>query len=234
MDVLRALRPIPRDDIAGFAVRGQYGPGTVEGQAVPGYRQEPDVAPDSSTETFAAVKLYVDNWRWQGVPFYLRTGKRLAARVAEASIVFRPVPHRAFPPSAVRHWMPNRLATRIQPDEGILLRFMADEPGAGFHLLPVDLSFTYEQAFHKPIPEGYETLLLDALRGDATLFMRADQVETAWAVVAPILEAWQAPAADFPNYAAGSWGPKAADDLLARDGRHWLLPTVLETKGPQP
>ncbi|HXG08552.1 MAG TPA: glucose-6-phosphate dehydrogenase [Gemmataceae bacterium] len=234
LDVLRAIRPIPRDQVDHFAVRGQYGPGTVEGRPVPGYRQEPDVASDSTTETFAAIKLYVDNWRWQGVPFYLRTGKRLAARVAEASIVFRPVPHRTFPPSAVRHWVPNRLVLRIQPDEGILLRFMADMPGPGFTLEPVDLSFSYEQTFHKAIPEAYETLLLDALKGDATLFMRADQVETAWAVVAPIQEAWAAPAADFPNYAAGTWGPAAADALLARDGRHWLLPTALEKGRPQP
>jgi glucose-6-phosphate 1-dehydrogenase len=228
-DVLRAIRPIPRDRLPDFAVRGQYGPGWVGGQAVPGYRQEPGVAADSNTETFAALKLYVDNWRWQDVPFYLRTGKRLAARVSEVDIVFDPVPHRSFPPAAAAEWLPNRLTIGIQPEEQILLRFQAKEPGPDLRLRPVHMRFSYAESFRKPTPEAYETLLLDVIRGDATLFMRADQVEAAWEVVTPVLEGWAAePPPDFPNYPAGSWGPEAADALLAREGHHWLVPVTAE------
>jgi glucose-6-phosphate 1-dehydrogenase len=228
-DVLRAIRPIPAEQVSQYAVRGQYGAGYVRGKNVPGYRQEHDVAPTSWTETFAALKLFVDNWRWQDVPFYLRTGKRLAGRVSDVSIQFMPVPHRSFPPSAVTSWTPNRLVIRIQPEEGILLGFQAKQPGAGLHLQPVDLHFSYEEAFHTSGPEAYETLLLDAMLGDATLFMRADQVEAAWTVITPVLEGWtSAKPTDFPNYAAGSWGPVAADALLARDGRVWLPPTLNE------
>jgi glucose-6-phosphate 1-dehydrogenase len=227
VDVLRAIRPLAPEDVPHCAVRGQYGPGWVEGKSVPGYRKEPDVAPNSTTETYAAVKLWVDNWRWQDVPFYLRTGKRLAARVSEAVIQFRPVPHRSFPPSATEHWEPNRLVLRIQPDEGILLLFQAKQPGPNLRLQPVDMRFTYREAFNTEGPEAYETLLLDFMRGDATLFMRADQVETAWSVVMPILDRWSSSApSGFPNYSAGSWGPAAADALLAQDGRCWVLPSV--------
>ncbi|HEY1861076.1 MAG TPA: glucose-6-phosphate dehydrogenase, partial [Gemmataceae bacterium] len=226
-DVLRAIRPILPDQVSQYAVRGQYGPGYVRGKAVPGYRQEADVTPKSTTETYAALQLFVDNWRWQDVRFYLRTGKRLGARVSEVGIQFQPVPHRSFPPSAVTTWIPNRLIIRIQPQEGILLGFQAKQPGAGLHLQPVDLRFSYEEAFHTCGPEAYETLLLDAMLGDATLFMRADQVETAWSVIEPVLDGWAATRpTDFPNYAAGSWGPVAADALLARDGRVWLPPTL--------
>jgi glucose-6-phosphate 1-dehydrogenase len=229
-DVLRAVRPIPRDRLQDFAVRGQYGPGWVGGKAVPGYRQEQGVTADSKAETFAALKLYVDNWRWQDVPFYLRTGKRLAARVSEVDIVFDPVPHRSFPPAAVADWPPNRLTVRIQPAEDILLRFQAKEPGPDLRLRPVHMRFSYAESFRKPTPEAYETLLLDALRGDATLFMRADQVEAAWEVVTPVLEGWAAESPpDFPNHPAGSWGPEPADALLAREGHHWLVPAVTET-----
>jgi glucose-6-phosphate 1-dehydrogenase len=227
VDVLRAIRPIEPGDVPHCAVRGQYGPGRVEGESVPGYRKEPDVAPNSTTETYAAVKLWVDNWRWQDVPFYLRTGKRLGARVSEAVIHFRPVPHRSFPPSATEHWEPNRLVLRIQPDEGILLLFQAKQPGLSLRLQPVDMRFTYREAFNTEGPEAYETLLLDFMRGDATLFMRADQVEAAWSVVMPILERWSStPPSGFPNYPAGSWGPAAADALLAQDGRTWAAPTL--------
>jgi glucose-6-phosphate 1-dehydrogenase len=226
LEVLQAVRPIPREQLDQYAVRGQYGAGTCDGQKVPAYRAEPDVDPHSTTETFAALKLFVDNWRWQDVPFYLRTGKRLGTRVSEASIVFRPVPHRAFPSSAVESWRSNRLAICIQPEEGIQLGFQAKEPGPAFELGEVNMSFTYQQAFSTPSPEAYETLLLDVMRGDATLFMRADQVEAAWALVMPVLETWEATRpVDFPNYAAGSWGPKSADALLARDGRIWLPTT---------
>ncbi len=228
-DVLRAIRPIAPSEVARVAVRGQYRAGEVDGQRVPAYRSEPGVAKDSTAETFAAVQLFVDNWRWQDVPFYLRTGKRLPAKVSEISVQFRPVPHQAFPPKAVEHWQPNRLIVRIQPEEGILLRFQAKRPGPIMHLDPVDMLFSYGRTFRAPAPEAYETLLLDVMRGDATLFMRDDQVEAAWEVVMPILDAWRdALAPEFPNYPAGSWGPQAADALLARDGRRWLLPTALE------
>jgi glucose-6-phosphate 1-dehydrogenase len=233
-DVLRAIRPIPAEQVSQYAVRGQYGPGYVRGKNVPGYRQERDVAPNSCTETFAALKLFVDNWRWHDVPFYLRTGKRLAGRVSDVSIQFMPVPHRSFPPSAVTSWTPNRLVIRIQPEEGISLGFQAKQPGAGLHLQPVDLHFSYEEAFHTSGPEAYETLLLDAMLSDATLFMRADQVEAAWTVISPVLENWATvKPTDFSNYAAGSWGPVAADALLARDGRVWLPPTLNEANAPE-
>jgi len=229
LDVLRAIRSISPDDVHQFAVRGQYGTGWLQGQHVPAYREEPDVAPDSSTETFAALKLFVDNWRWQDVPFYLRTGKRLPSKVSEVSIQFRSVPHQAFPPSAIGNWQPNRLVIRIQPEEGILLRFQAKQPGPSMRLGPVDMRFTYQEAFQAPPTEAYETLLLDVMLGDEMLFMRADQVEAAWSVVTPILDGWEGvPPPDFPNYSAGTWGPEAAETLIARDGRSWLLPTILE------
>ncbi len=227
-DVLRAIRPIPRDDVSQIAVRGQYDMGTIGGKTVPAYRQEPDVPGDSATETYAAVKLHVDNWRWQDVPFYLRTGKRLPARVSEIFVQFQPVPHRSFPASASANWMPNRMVIRIQPDEDIQLRFQAKQPGPALHLRPVHMRFSYKESFKAPTPEAYETLLLDVIRADATLFMRADQVEAAWSVVQPILDDWsEHTPLDFPNYAAGSWGPEDADDLLARDGRHWLAPSIV-------
>jgi glucose-6-phosphate 1-dehydrogenase len=225
VDVLHALRPILPDQVAHCAVRGQYGPGQMEGQPVPGYRQEPNVSPQSSTETYAAVKFWVDNWRWQDVPFYVRTGKRLAKRDSEIIIQFRPVPHQTFPASALSEWRPNHLALHVQPDEGIVLHFQVKRPGPALHLTPADMCFTYRDAFPIAPPEAYETLLEDVLQGDATLFMRADQVEAAWSVVMPILDAWQAsPPVDFPNYAAGTWGPTAAETLLARAGHQWRIP----------
>ena len=229
LEVLQAIRPIPVEKVTDYAVRGQYGPGHIDGQQVPGYRQEEGVNPQSNTETYAAVKFFVDNWRWQDVPFYLRTGKRLPVKASEVTIVFKPVPHRAFPSSAVESWDVNRLVLRIQPHEGILLFFQAKEPGPMMHLRTVDMHFLYEETFHHRPPEAYETLLLDIIRGDATLFMRGDQVEAAWRVVMPILEAWTStPPTDFPNYAAGTWGPAAADELLRRDGRAWYLPTIVQ------
>jgi len=229
VDVLRTIRPIPQEQVNRFAVRGQYGDGWIQGQHASAYREEPSVAPDSSIETFAALKLFVDNWRWQGVPFYLRTGKRLPAKVSEVSIQFRPVPHQSFPPSAVRDWQPNRLVIHIQPEEGTLLRIQAKQPGLTMRLSPVDMHFTYQEAFQTSSPDAYETLLLDVMMGDATLFMRADQVEAAWSVVTPILEGWKVvKSSDFPNYSSGTWGPEAAEALIARDGRKWLLSTSLE------
>ena len=230
VDVLRATRPITTEQVHQVAVRGQYGAGWIEGQRVPAYRAEPGVAKDSVTETFAAVKLFVDNWRWQDVPFYLRTGKRLPARVSEVSIQFRPVPHQSFPSTAFGAWQANRLMIQIQPEEGILLRFQAKLPGPVMRLAPVDMQFRRREAFKTASPDAYETLLLDVMLGDGTLFMRADQAETAWSVIGSILEVWDTvPPADFPNYPAGTWGPEAAEALIARDGRSWLLPTMPES-----
>jgi glucose-6-phosphate 1-dehydrogenase len=227
VDVLRAIRPIPPDQVHHFAVCGQYDAGWIEGQKVVAYRESPKVADNSTTETFAAIKFYVDNWRWQDVPFYLRTGKCLPMRASEICIQFRPVPHQSFPPTTIGQWLPNRLTVHIQPDEGILLRFLAKQPGPPMHLSPVNMRFSYSEAFDATPVEAYETLLLDVIRGDATLFMRADQVEAAWSVVTPILEMWQeVPPADFPNYPAGTWGPEAAEILIGQDGRSWFQPTA--------
>jgi glucose-6-phosphate 1-dehydrogenase len=231
VDVLRAIRAIPQVDIHRFAVRGQYNRGWIEGEHVASYREEPDVASDSSTETFAALKLFVDNWRWQDVPFYLRTGKRLPVKVSEVSIQFRPVPHQSFPSSAVVDWRANRLVILVQPLESIYLRFQAKQPGANMRLSPVEMSFCYSTAFKVAPPEAYETLLLDAMLGDATLFMRADQAEAAWSVVMPVLEGWETiQPIDFPNYQAGTWGPEAAEVLIAQDGRSWAQSTILENE----
>ncbi|HYH92302.1 MAG TPA: glucose-6-phosphate dehydrogenase [Candidatus Saccharimonadales bacterium] len=202
-------------------IRGQYGPGWVAATQVPGYRQEPDVDPASETETYVAARLDIDDWRWSGVPFYVRTGKRLAKRATEIAIQFREVPHRLFRDAATDP-EPNLLAIRIQPDEGIMLRFGAKVPGLGMAIRPVTMDFTYGSAFSVDSPDAYETLILDALQGDASLFTRADEVEEAWGIVDPIIEAWAtSPPPEFPNYDAGTWGPVAADELLAREGRRW-------------
>lgn len=228
IDVLHALRPIPSDMIPQYVVRGQYRKGWIDGKEVCGYRDEETIAPDSQTETFVALKLYVDNWRWQGVPFYLRTGKRLPRQASVVSIQFRPVPHQAFPPEATLDWQPARLIIRIQPDEGIILRFQAKHPGAQMHLRTVDMRFNYEQAFATPSPDAYETLLLDVMKNDLTLFMRADQVEAAWKLLMPVLDIWAiSPPIDFPNYDAGTWGPEAANKLLALEGHSWPIPLEL-------
>ncbi|MEZ4770965.1 MAG: glucose-6-phosphate dehydrogenase [Caldilineales bacterium] len=227
VDVLRAIRPIPRDELRQYAVRGQYSAGWLEGDHVPGYREEPGVDDHSNTETFAALKLFVDNWRWQDVPFYLRTGKRMREKVSEITIHFKPVPHRSFPVSAEGDWRANHLAIHIQPDDGISLRFQAKRPGPQLRLSPVDMRFTYREGFKTTLPDAYETLLLDVMLGDATLFMRADQVEAAWRVVMPVLESWEDTiAADFPNYQAGTWGPESAEALIAQDGRSWIHPVT--------
>lgn len=228
VDVLRAVRPIAPRDVRNAAVRGQYGPGWVQGEKVPGYRQEPGIAPNSPTETFAAVRLMVDNWRWQDVPFYLRTGKRLRQTASEISIWFRAVPHQAFPPEATLDWQPARLIICIQPDEGLILRFQAKQPGTKMRLRPVDMRFSYSETFDRPSPDAYETLLWDTIVNDTTLFMRADQVEAGWTILMPILDVWAAsPPSDFPNYEAGTWGPESAELLIARDGRSWHTPNRL-------
>jgi glucose-6-phosphate 1-dehydrogenase len=227
MDVLSALRPITREQVPQSAARGQYASGWINGVRVPAYRDEPDVASQSNTETYVAVKLFVDNWRWQDVPFYMRTGKRLTAAVWEISIRFRDVPHRAFPASAGLNTQPVRLVIQMQPEQGIVLKFMAKEPGSALRLRPVDMRFSYREAFKMASPEAYETLLRDVMTGDATLFMRADQVEAAWRVLMPVLESWaDNPPNDFPNYAAGTWGPESAEALVAADGNSWLTPTL--------
>jgi glucose-6-phosphate 1-dehydrogenase len=219
--VIRAIAELSPERIRGDVVRGQYGPGWVAGKAVPGYREEPEVDPQSETETFVAARFEVDDWRWSGVPFYLRTGKRLPKRASEIAIQFKEVPHRLFRDSSLEP-DPNLLAIRIQPDEGIMLRFGAKVPGLGVDVRSVTMDFTYGSAFTVDSPDAYETLILDALLGDASLFTRADEVECAWARVTPIIDEWaEEPAPDFPNYDAGSWGPDEADALLAREGRKW-------------
>jgi glucose-6-phosphate 1-dehydrogenase len=233
VDVLRAIRPIPTDHMHQYASRGQYGPGWIEGERVIGYRNEPDVDPASNIETFAALKLFIDNWRWQDIPFYLRTGKRLPQKASQAIIQFRPVPHQSFPASANQDWLPNLLEIDIQPDEGIGLHFQAKIPGVDLRLSLQEMRFSYTEAFKTSPPEAYETLLLDAMRGDATLFMRADQVESAWGVIAPVLDVWSTVApSDFPNYPSGTWGPPSAEALIAQDGRQWLQPVFLELPKP--
>ena len=238
VDVLHAIRPISPEQVHNYAVRGQYGAGWIDGKHVDAYRSETNVAPDSATETFAAVKLHVDNWRWQGVPFYLRTGKRLPAKISEVSIQFRPVPHQPFPAAAVMDWRPNRLLIAIQPEEGILLRFEAKYPGPTMRLSPVIMQFYYREAFKIAPPEAYETLLLDVMLGDATLFMRADQTEAAWDILSPILEVWDDHPAhrlsQLPGRHLGSGGrrnppgpgrPQLGDaHLSAVPGRHGRLP----------
>lgn len=232
VDVLHAMRPIDTDKVHQCAVRGQYGNGWIGGKKARGYRDEDGVAPDSQTDTFVALRLFVDNWRWQDVPFYLRTGKRLARQASEITIQFRAVPHHSFPSEASLGWHPSRLVISIQPEEGIVLGFQAKHPGPKMQLRPVDMRFNYRKSFSDPSPDAYETLLWDLMKNDATLFMRADQVEAAWRVLMPILDVWAtAPPGDFPNYEAGTWGPEDAQALLSA-GHSWPLPTELsETPG---
>jgi glucose-6-phosphate 1-dehydrogenase len=204
-----------------FVARGQYGKGTINTKKVCGYRKESGVSPKSLTETFVAIKLFVDNWRWQDVPFYLRTGKRLPRQTSEVTIQFRAVPHKSFPPEAILDWQSSSLIMSIQPDEGIMLCFQAKQPGTRLLLKPVTMQFNYKESFSLPIPEAYETLLWDVMKNDATLFMRADQVEAAWQIIMPILDTWQKKhPVDFPNYAAGTWGPQEADGFF-KEGHHW-------------
>ena len=227
VDVLHAVRPIHPDAVHECVVRGQYGRGWVGGKKKPGYREEDGVSPDSQTETFVALRLFLDNWRWQGVPFYLRTGKRLARQASEITIQFRGVPHRSFPVESTLDWQSSRLVMSIQPDEGIVLSFQAKRPGPKMHLRSVEMQFNYQDAFSAGSPDAYETLLWDVMKNDATLFMRVDQVEAAWQFLMPVIEVWaMAPPGDFPNYAAGAWGPQDVQGLLA-PGHSWPLPTEL-------
>ncbi len=222
--VLRALRPMDVRAVRENVIRGQYARGVVRGDEVPAYREEADVAKDSCVETFVAMRMFVDNWRWGGVPFYVRAGKRLKKRVTEVAISFKRVPHTLFsaPDGGVT---PNVLALRIQPDEGIALRFITKEPGQHTVLRDMAMDFRYGAAFGSNTPEAYERLLLDAMRGDATLFTRRDEVEGQWSYVDDVLGAWRSDAATPPpTYASGSWGPDQAAELLARDGRRWRKP----------
>jgi glucose-6-phosphate 1-dehydrogenase len=218
--VLRAVRRIPPDDVSRSVVLAQYGPGTVGGVEVPGYRQESRVAPDSRTPTFVAMRLQIDSWRWAGVPFYLRSGKRLPKRVTEVAVQFKRAPLRLF---RAGRGDPNLLALNIQPDEGIFLRFIAKAPGTTTTLRPVDMDFKYESAFGGAELSAYERLLHDCMLGDPTLFTRRDEVEEAWDVVGPVLRWWEesTPPPECPLYAAGTWGPEAAQTLIGRDGRTW-------------
>jgi glucose-6-phosphate 1-dehydrogenase len=218
--VLRAIRPIAPSEINPALVRGQYGPGAIDGKKIAGYRQENGVDPHSTTETYAALKLWIDNWRWQGVPFYLRSGKRLAKRVTEIAIHFKKPPLMFFNAcSAVEELNSNVLVMRIQPDEGISLTFEVKSPGPEVCVNSLCLNFEYEEAFGAAPPDAYETLLLDCLRGDSTLFTRQDWVDCAWSLITPLLQAERGER--LPMYDAGAWGPKEADEFIERDGRQW-------------
>jgi len=222
--VLHAIQPMAPDAVLTRAVRGQYGRGTRGKEHVAAYREEPGVAPDSRTETFVAMRLDIDNWRWADVPFYLRTGKRLSKRYSEVMIEFKRAPMTLFRHAGIDSLPSNQLILRIQPDEGISLRFGAKIPGPDVQLGTVDMDFSYAENFGVEPSTGYETLLYDAMTGASTLFQRADNVELAWQKVAPMLDVWGAlPPRDFPNYASGSMGPDAANDLLRQDGRSWRV-----------
>jgi glucose-6-phosphate 1-dehydrogenase len=221
--VLKAVRPDSQAGVEDFAVRGQYARGWVWGEEVAGYREEKNVAPDSSTETFVALKLFVDNWRWAGVPFYIRAGKRMPKKATEIAIQFRPSPHTPFSRDETEELEPNVLVVRVQPEEGISLKIGAKVPGSGFEIRSVNMDLLYGTAFLEEAPDAYQRLLLDLMLGDPTLFIRADEAETAWSILAPVMESWSR-VGEVAFYSAGRWGPEEADALLARDGRSWRRP----------
>jgi glucose-6-phosphate 1-dehydrogenase len=222
VQVFRSIRPMSVDEVACRTVRGQYGPGEIGGKSVPGYRQEPGVKPDSRTETFVAIEFHVDNWRWAGVPFYVRTGKRLARQVTELRVHFKRTPQALFARTPDEQIEPNVIVISIQPDEGIVLQFGAKRPGNQMQVVPVKANFCYRTAFGSDTPVAYQTLLLDAMRGDATLFTRGDEIEAEWGIITPIEDAWaQLPPPQFPNYAAGSEGPAAAQQLMRDELHGW-------------
>lgn len=223
VDVLRSIRRFKPEMLKKNAVRGQYGQGWIEGEKVIGYREEEGVKPQSNTETFAAIKFFIDNWRWDGVPFYVRTGKSMNQSSSIISIQFRDVPHKVFPDETIDNWRQNRLIISIQPQMSIQLQVQMKKPGLDMTLNTVDLAFHYDSISEKNTPEAYETLLLDTMTGDQTLFMRGDQVEAAWDLLMPVLNLWESKKSlDFPNYGAGSWGPELAEALIAQDGFHWF------------
>jgi glucose-6-phosphate 1-dehydrogenase len=227
LDLLHAIRTIDAETVHKNAVRGQYGKGWVQGKETPSYRDEEGVNKNSNTETYAAIKLLIDNWRWQGVPFYLRTGKCLTNHVTNISIHFKKVPHQAFPPNATIDWHNGSLTLMVQPQEKIELRFYAKVPGTELDLKSVVMKFDYEESFHCASLDAYETLLYDVIKNNQTLFMRADQVEAAWKILMPIITVWEKTPTEFPNYEAGTAGPQEADWLIAQDGHSW--PSLKET-----
>jgi glucose-6-phosphate 1-dehydrogenase len=229
--VLRAMQPYTPEEVLRRTVRGQYGPGVVDGKLHVGYREEPNVPPDSNTETFVALKVFIDSWRWADVPIYVRTGKCLPKRETTIAIQFKRPPFLLFRDTPVEQLDPNRLILHIQPDEGIALSFSAKIPGPQLRLGSVDMSFDYGDYFGSAPSTGYERLLYDCMTGDATLFQRADMVEAAWTVVEPILDVWKAlPPRDFPNYPCGTWGPRDAEELMERSGRQWYNGRTLGAK----
>jgi glucose-6-phosphate 1-dehydrogenase len=222
IDVLRCLRPIAGQDVERFTVRAQYSPGKAHGREVPGYRREQGISPDSTTETYVALKAFIEDWRWAGVPFYLRTGKALPKRASEVAVQFKDIPQILFNANPALPQAPNVLTLRIQPEEGMSLRIISKVPGSRAQTHPVEMNFKYGDAFGAPSPEAYERLLLDVMAGDASLFMRRDAVEASWAWITPILEGWKAHGTKWlPEYAAGTWGPVEADKLIQQDGRTW-------------
>jgi glucose-6-phosphate 1-dehydrogenase len=221
--VLESIRPFSKADFEQSIVRGQYGPGFINGEPVVGYRQEKDVSPQSNIETFVALHLFIDNWRWAGIPFYLRGGKRLPKRATEIAITFKDAPGVLFQQNGQRN-PPNVLAMRIQPDEGIAMRINCKVPGPSSPIQPVKMDFRYGSYFGQTPPEAYERLIWECILGDSTLFARSDEVAHSWQILTPVLDYWAAhPPKDFPNYASGKWGPKQADEMIARDGRSWRI-----------
>lgn len=224
LKVLQSLRPIRREEVAQVAIRGQYVSSSIKGKAIPGYREEEGVGAGSLTETFAALKFYIDNWRWGGVPFYIRTGKRLPTRVSEVVIHFKPTPHFLFSGNRL-HQAGNQLVIRIQPDEGILLKFGMKTPGAGFEVQNVNMDFHYSDLSNQRIPSAYERLIYDSIKGDATLFPRTEEVLVAWKFLMPVIEAWKNEhEVPLHGYPAGSWGPREADDLIQDKEITWRYP----------
>ncbi len=221
--VLKAVRPFAEGEVESFAVRGQYERGWVWGEEVEGYREEEDVAPDSSTETFVALKLFIDNWRWAGVPFYARAGKRMPKKSTEIAVHFKPTPHTPFARAGDDGMEPNILVMRIQPEEGVSLKIGAKVPGSGFDIGAVNMDLLYGTAFLEEAPDAYGRLLLDLMLGDPTLFIRADEAEGSWGILDPVMKAWSEKK-EVPLYPAGEWGPKEAEGLLERDGREWRRP----------
>jgi glucose-6-phosphate 1-dehydrogenase len=221
--LLRAIRPFDLANLESQLVRGQYAAGEADGKKVVSYREEKDVAPDSMIDTFVAARLWVDNWRWQGVPFYLRTGKRLAKRLTEIAVTFKPVPHSMFQPLAPEDLTPNQLVLNVQPDEGISLRLLVKHPGPKLCMSSLEMDFKYSEVFDDPGGEAYERLLLDSMLGDQTLFVRSDEMQVAWSLVTPVLDRWasQGTQGTIHPYDPGSWGPKAAMALPKADGRRW-------------
>lgn len=231
--VLQAVRPIEFDEVPHVAVRGQYGPGEVNGEIMKGYREESRVDPESQTDTYAAMRLDIDNWRWQGVPFYLRTGKRMRRKLTQLVITFRPTPHTLFRDftSASGKRPPNRLVINVQPDEGISLRFEGKVPGTEMKIKSAVMDFDFVEQFHEEVPEAYAPLLLDAMQGDQSLYKDRHELEASWRIMMPVLEHWKAyPRDDLPNYKCGSWGPAAADAMLYRHGVQWHNPEGATTR----